>query len=590
MSDGDENKHRGKQAGRLHRGLSVLALAFLVLLHLAVSLSYSGGYAESWDAVDFVLALDRYDIFEMQPHFPGYPLFILLGHLFLSLTGEPVRALTWVSAVCGSLSLVPFYLLARRMLGSGIRVWLAVMLFAVSPLLTLTSVQPMSEAMGLFLVLTMTAWLARAVDADEKKMLGIGIVGALLFAMVLGVRTSYFPVGVLLLFPLLTFYAVRRQLAGLVLQTFIVGAVFLCGLLAWLLPTASTEGGLLPYWQLGQAFTVGHFTEWGGTSLSSEQGMWDRMWAWSFERMLLNGLLGVDLNGPAAPLSTLMLWFIGGLMVEAVWLGGRGVLGAWRRSHKRGAGRLIDWFQKNPRIWFGLLAVVPYALWMFFGQNSEKARHILPLLPWVFLLMAYGWGELYRKVRLAFAQRGLARTSSAFRTVQVLSASIGLVIFASLADRQLSVLLAHMAPPPALQMIQYTQKHYPAGGAYIYTWEEQRLFDYYAPDYVSERVRSYSYFVKSILLQSATTSQFLMTNAVLDGFGPDHPLRQQVREVARFAQDPFVYPTYHTVILYELPREAVERLQRDAEALTPTLDSAPDASGSFATSSVTTVP
>ncbi len=46
---------------------------------------YASPFAATWDEVDFALALDRYDLLAMQPHFPGYPYFILAGCSFIRL-------------------------------------------------------------------------------------------------------------------------------------------------------------------------------------------------------------------------------------------------------------------------------------------------------------------------------------------------------------------------------------------------------------------------------------------------------------------------------------------------------------------------
>src|SRR5262249_21816290 len=36
---------------------------------------------DATDAVNFALALDRFDVLKHQPHFPGYPLYVLLCHV-----------------------------------------------------------------------------------------------------------------------------------------------------------------------------------------------------------------------------------------------------------------------------------------------------------------------------------------------------------------------------------------------------------------------------------------------------------------------------------------------------------------------------
>ncbi|TXK86803.1 nucleoporin-interacting protein, partial [Parageobacillus sp. SY1] len=55
-----------------NRLLSYFSLVILLCLFF-VEIYYASPYAATWDQVDFALALDRYDLLAMQPHFPGYP-------------------------------------------------------------------------------------------------------------------------------------------------------------------------------------------------------------------------------------------------------------------------------------------------------------------------------------------------------------------------------------------------------------------------------------------------------------------------------------------------------------------------------------
>lgn len=508
-------------------------LLTLSLLMLAVRIKFAGLHAESWDAVDFALALERYDILEMQPHFPGYPIYIIAAHGLLPFTKDPVLALTWLSALCGSLSLFPFYLLAKRILPDRISVWFALLLFAASPLLALTHVQPMSDALGLFFALTLQAALAGTMHNGGRRLLLGACIAALLYAVLLGIRISYFPVGFLLLYPLLKLYRQRESMRRFLLHVSLISFLFLAAVAAWLLPTAATEGGLIPFLQLGQAFTIGHFSDWGGTSFSAATSWWERAFTLLGQRLFLNGLLGVEDFAFFAPLpgwsAYLLAWLLAAMLLVALF------------SLLKRSGNV------SPLLWFILLSVLPYALWAFLGQNSEKARHILPLLPWLLMLLAYG---------LSMCLHALQRQARKWAV-----AAAFLLLLLPLTARQLHVVGQHQQPPPALQMIRYVQQHYPAEATYVYTWEEQRLFDYYAADYRSERLRSFSYFTQSVLLHAGSTPHLLVTNAVLDGFGDGHMHRSHVREAARFSADPLLYPAYHTVILYEIPQETVERLR-----------------------------
>src|SRR3989344_557491 len=72
-------------------------------------------WLEDWDSVQFALALDDFSLVKHQPHPPGYPLYILLGRIINSYFQNPTLSLTFLSATLGALSVVPFYLLTKKL-------------------------------------------------------------------------------------------------------------------------------------------------------------------------------------------------------------------------------------------------------------------------------------------------------------------------------------------------------------------------------------------------------------------------------------------------------------------------------------------
>src|SRR5215470_6783477 len=51
----------------------------------------------TWDAVQFALALDHYDIAAHQPHPPGYILYVAAARLVRLVVGDPAQSLVWLS-------------------------------------------------------------------------------------------------------------------------------------------------------------------------------------------------------------------------------------------------------------------------------------------------------------------------------------------------------------------------------------------------------------------------------------------------------------------------------------------------------------
>ncbi len=71
-------------------GFGVGTAALLV----GAGLYWASPYAATWDEVDFALALRRYDVLAMQPHFPGYPYFVLGGMAVHAFIANPAKALS----------------------------------------------------------------------------------------------------------------------------------------------------------------------------------------------------------------------------------------------------------------------------------------------------------------------------------------------------------------------------------------------------------------------------------------------------------------------------------------------------------------
>jgi predicted membrane-bound mannosyltransferase len=126
-------------------------VAIATLAALAARLALRIDYAEELDSIRFLLALERFDVTQYQPHFPGYPVFVLLGRGFLWLMGSPISALATLCAVCGALLSIPAAALARETLGER-EAWWAAWLVAANPLLWLHSQMLLSDLPGLLLL------------------------------------------------------------------------------------------------------------------------------------------------------------------------------------------------------------------------------------------------------------------------------------------------------------------------------------------------------------------------------------------------------------------------------------------------------
>lgn len=90
---------------------------------------------EEVDTANFVNALKHgYDIPFLRPHPPGYPVYIFLANVVDGIVHVPLLTLTLLSAVLGSLAVIPFYSLLREFTDPRI-VIVGALLFIVNPLI-----------------------------------------------------------------------------------------------------------------------------------------------------------------------------------------------------------------------------------------------------------------------------------------------------------------------------------------------------------------------------------------------------------------------------------------------------------------------
>nr|WP_251027364.1 MULTISPECIES: hypothetical protein [unclassified Exiguobacterium] len=299
----------------------------LILGCLAGRLYWVSPYVASYDIANFTLAVGQYDLANLQPHFPGYPFFILLATGLARLGLDPVRALGVVSTLGFASGLIPLYLLFKRRRFDAVRLLAAFTVVSTASLVVL-SATGMSDGLALG-VLCWFLWSVERARHHHFRLLPY-----ILFGLLMATRLSYAPFGIILLFLL---WQVRRDAWQVVSEM----AVLLLAQLAWLLPVAFSVGGPASFAQLSLSFVTGHFSDWGGTAQTDEATLLER--------------LGLTIKQ--------MVWHGLGF---ATWIGlGSGLLFCQR-------------FRSFP-LWWSVTGA-GYFLWVWFAQNIDKPRHVLPLV------------------------------------------------------------------------------------------------------------------------------------------------------------------------------------------------------------------
>ena len=248
------------------------AVVFLVAaLYLAAHVLSLAPSLEDIDSINFALGLRHFDPALHQPHPPGYPVYMLLGHISLPLvervmsaTGvaAEARALAIWSAVGGAGCIIAAWFLFAALCArlpataSGLRaspeagsprsevLW-ATLLLAAAPDFWMTGLRPMSDMPGLALaVAAQASLLARHGPEDrrgpEERHGPFGsaiIVGALLAGIATGIRVQ----SAVLTMPLLAFVMLQQRQFVKPLLAFAIGC------LAWGIPLLIASGGVRAY-------------------------------------------------------------------------------------------------------------------------------------------------------------------------------------------------------------------------------------------------------------------------------------------------------------------------------------------------------
>ncbi|MGI8314366.1 nucleoporin-interacting protein [Halobacillus mangrovi] len=457
-------------------------------------------WARSWDQVDFALGITDYDLFSMQPHFPGYPYFILGGMMVHRWIGDPIHALSVFNTMITMSSLVPIYLLFKRRFP----VLQALLFTAVihsMGYLWVMSTEAMSEAAAVS-VLWWYVW--SLYQASRSSALGWRILPLLLFSVLLGVRLSYLPFGLGILW---FWWRERRAfLSKKSYAQFILTQAFLAVAfqLIWVVGLLLSTGSFSTFIELAFGFVAGHFTEWGGAVTADSMPLW--------ERMIM--LLFYNLGWTALSARS---WVILGLYVTLF------LLIIFQFSKTR--------FKKDTFLHGLLLLWIAYFLWALFAQNIDKPRHILPLSGVSVYILLHFYADRAKMV--------------------IIGVGISLVIVQTWVGQGLAEKKAEL-PPAVYQLTQHISDL--KGQKVVYTWEESRVMDYLSVDFAYKKIFTYDYFQSELTYNK--DKRVLLTNHVIKGFEKQgYDVQNRVRKIAEFSSNDLYDPVYGKIELYEWIRK-----------------------------------
>lgn len=450
------------------------------------------------DSVNFARSLSTFDLAAQSPHFPGYPVYVLLARGAAALGFPEVAALAIPGILLAPLAVVLLCLALRERVG-GAGAIAAGAVLSLAPLAVLFGGAPSSDGAGfagLVMAVALALGASRAKEAERRGGWRPGpLVAGLVAGLALGARPSYLPALVLL--PLIFDRAAALRWIG--------GAA--AGVFAWLLPVVLLTGPAA-FVQIASGFLAGHAGEWGGTVVVRPE-LGERFSLFAFD--LGAAGLGLPWVGAfGASRMALALLLIGCVLV---------LVRAWR-------GRAISADGAGLLLRTALLVGAPYAAWAFLGQNLLKARHAIPLLLPASLLVGAAVASLaLPPLRRAYA----AATACAFVTVAL--------PIAAAQGREAS---------PAARLVQRVAATLPAEGLQIFTGEEARLFERYAPQYRAGRVADGEELVRSAATLARAGVDVYVTSAA-PGF---ERLRPGLQPVAELRADRLVRSHSNRLVLF----------------------------------------
>ncbi|MBG40020.1 MAG: hypothetical protein CMP74_02210 [Flavobacteriales bacterium] len=322
-------------------------------------------YIEDIDSLRFYLSIIDYNVIEGRPHFPGYPVYCFILKVFYIFTGSIEYSFSIIGGF--SIFLIIYFTNKLYSLFSKKNNYFLIFILFFNPLLWIMSTRFMPDIFGLACLISATFYFIKFIKYKENKSI---LYLAISIAILLGVRLSYIPFLVPLMYLL---YIDYHSFIKLTLYSFIFT-------LLWFLPWIYISG-FSDTINLALHDVNGHFNEWGGTIHSGSSSFFHRL------NMTLKSIFsdGFSFWWPDRHYLTYLnaaflipLLFSGCLLLKLK-------------------------LKKNFKLFFIIfLCLFIYIIWIYFYQNVVyKPRHVLPVIPFLALIIALGFDWLFSSLNVA---------------------------------------------------------------------------------------------------------------------------------------------------------------------------------------------
>ncbi len=360
---------------RLSKIQSNLILLAVCILSRAITSIY---YIEDIDSLRFALGVHDYSIMKLQPHFPGYPIFLFFAKVVFFFANSLGITFSLMGGISIFIIIHFTCKLARIELNSPAGLFCSATIF-FNPLFWIISNRYMPDIFGAAIMVAALYYLILHNDLDHKL-----IFGAFLTGILAGTRLSYLP---FLIVP--TAFAVYKSENK---KYFFYS--FLIGILVWLLPFVWVTG-----WNdlitAASKQTIGHFTDFGGTSITENN--WNLRLELFFSSIWADGFGGF-LAGRHWLTIILSILFSLLLLLSAK--------------------SFINNFKINDVAKLLFYSMLVYSIWILLFQNViHKSRHVIPIVIVLLYFLAVSTSILILKNRTAYIVSSLYLTTLVFVSI-----------------------------------------------------------------------------------------------------------------------------------------------------------------------------
>jgi hypothetical protein len=495
-----------------------------VCVCLVTRVLFFGKYIDEWDSVNFAFGLSKgYDILHDQPHFPGYPVYMFVSWIWYKISGSDIQALIFSGVLFSSFAVFPLYELIRRMFSKEAAI-LASILYIVNPQVWLQAEKPLSDAFGLFFVITAVLFFYLAVEhihgtqrncfqangkaKDEDKIsLWYLAWGGLLLGLGLGVRVTY-----LALIPTMAYaaYQVNKRVSGKKI-TLWGGAGLAIGVFLWL-------GYLLvqftPYKVYRKLLSHAdyHFYREGNSIITTDD--YSERFLDIFHNLSAHSLGTWWTDTPflrIVPTIIIALAFVCFFIHE-------------------------KWNFKNR---FLLAFFIPYSLWIAFVQDA--IRQIMVLAPFLLIVISVGLTHGFNHYLKAKKQGSL-----------VFLVVVSVFVVTLVIDSLRIVSINRNEEPPSVSTINYITKNYERDDTKFYCLNDWRLFQYYAPEWCDKK-SSHVYFVSTMsrVIKDLERLKNKPKNILISSkLFERHKYKDKLKKLAVFERDKYGVADYNWLALY----------------------------------------